>query len=109
MGHAQGGGGGVVGKCDDKPMSCVAALRFRRNQITYTIITVPAPTVAWTRVWLILEGGGGYSASIPVDCSSTQTSRILLNSVTTLLDLEGAPTCDLGRQHYEHYFGEPTE
>ena len=47
--HQQGATYAEIGKCDDKPMSYVATLHFVRNQITYKIITVPTPTVAWTR------------------------------------------------------------
>ena len=47
--HQQGATCAEIGKCDEKPMSYVAALHFVRNQIAYTIITVPTPTVAWTR------------------------------------------------------------
>ena len=47
--HQQGATCAEIGKYDDKPMSYVAALHFVRNQITYTIITVPTPTVAWTK------------------------------------------------------------
>ena len=57
--HQQGATCAEIGKCDDTPMSYVAALHFVRNSITYTIITVPTPTVAWTRAWLIQMGGGG--------------------------------------------------
>ena len=57
--HQQGATCAEIGKCDDTPMSYVATLHFVRNQITYKIITVPTPTVAWTRAWLI-QGGGGY-------------------------------------------------
>ena len=47
--HQQGATCPEIGKCDDTPMSYVATLHFVRNQITYKIITVPTPTVAWTR------------------------------------------------------------
>ena len=47
--HQQGAICAEIGKCDGKPMSYVAALHFVHNQITYKIITVPTPTVAWTR------------------------------------------------------------
>ena len=47
--HQQGATCAEIGKCDDSPMSYVATLHFVRNQITYKIITVPTPTVAWTR------------------------------------------------------------
>ena len=47
--HQQGATCAVIGKCDDKPMSYVAALHFVRNEITSEIIAVPTPTVAWKR------------------------------------------------------------
>ena len=47
--HQQGATCAAIGKCDDKPLSYVAALHFVHNQIMYTIIAVPTPTVAWTR------------------------------------------------------------
>ena len=47
--HQQGATCAEIGKCDDKPMSYVATLHFVRNYITYKIIMVPTPTVAWTR------------------------------------------------------------
>ena len=39
-----------------KPMCYVAALHLYRIKIRYQINTVPTPTVAWTRAWL-LQGG----------------------------------------------------
>ena len=36
---------------------------FVPNQIRYQINTVPTPTVAWTRAWLLQEGGGGLRSA----------------------------------------------
>ena len=47
--HQPGATCAEIGKCDDKTMSSVATLHFVRNKITYEIIMVPTPTVAWTR------------------------------------------------------------
>ena len=46
----------------DKGVACVQHTQLLAHtliKITYTIITVPTPTVAWTRAWLI-QGEGGY-------------------------------------------------
>ena len=56
----QGATGAEIGKCDDKPISYVATLHFVRNyQITYKIITLPTPTVAWADKGVAYTGGGG--------------------------------------------------
>ena len=47
--HQQGATCAEISKCDNQPMSYVAALHFVRNSIAYKIITVPTPTVARTR------------------------------------------------------------
>ena len=44
--HRQGATCAEISKCEDTPMSCVATLHFVR---TYTLITVPTPTVGWTK------------------------------------------------------------
>ena len=47
-----------------------------RIKIRYQINTVPTPTVAWTRAWLLQEGGGGKSIAFDgnntFSCSAPQ-------------------------------------
>ena len=87
-----------------------SAVKFCGESVRKNRTPVPRSNIAAS--WARGGGGTGLQSSqkncviqdFSLHCSSTQTSRLLLNSVSTLLGLEGAPACELERHDRGHPF-----